>query len=70
MGHLGFEPRTDRLKAGYSTAELMPPVLNFQVAFCFRKSGEEVRAKPSLNHPFSIAFLRGRNKDGNRRIKG
>ena len=23
MGHLGFEPRTNRLKAGYSTAELM-----------------------------------------------
>jgi hypothetical protein len=23
MGHLGFEPRTNRLKAGYSTAELI-----------------------------------------------
>ena len=23
MGHLGFEPRTNRLKAEYSTAELM-----------------------------------------------
>lgn len=31
MGHLGLEPRTNRLKAGYSTAELMSQKsLNFQ----------------------------------------
>ena len=31
MGHLGFEPRTNRLKAEYSSAELMSQKgLNFQ----------------------------------------
>ena len=29
MGHLGFEPRTNRLKAGYSTAELMSQKVKF-----------------------------------------
>lgn len=27
MGHLGFEPRTNRLKAEYSTAELMSHIM-------------------------------------------
>ena len=36
MGHLGLEPRTNRLKAGYSTAELMS-----QKSLNFRGSGED-----------------------------
>ena len=48
MGHLGLEPRTNRLKAGYSTAELMSQKgLNFQGS---EEDGGEANKAP-FPHP-------------------
>ena len=48
MGHLGFEPRTNRLKAEYSTAELMSQM--GRVGFEPTLAEPRDLQSPSLNH--------------------
>ena len=52
MGHLGLEPRTNRLKAGYSTAELMS-----QKSLNFRGSGEDGGGSWFPIHESNISWL-------------
>ena len=69
MAPKGFEPLQLAPGVFKTPVSTLPPeghlVLNFQGAF--RKSGSEAEAELP-NHPFIIAFLRSRNKGGDRTV--